>query len=111
MNKTEVTILIDKDFNVYIPEIYGIDTWGSFSSQEFIEYNKDKKKWVIHTWEYGGEWEEDYRDETPLELLAEFNNDVKARKFLEGQGRNEEIEKLNSLLNIYNEFKKAVVQK
>lgn len=109
--KTNVTILIDKDFNVYIPEVYGIDSWGSFYRQEYLEYNEEKKQWVFYTWQYGGEWEEDYRDETPLELLAEFNNDIKARKFLEGQGRKKEVEKLNSLLNIYNEFKNAVVHK
>lgn len=111
MNKTEVTILIDKYFNVYIPEIYGIDTWGSFFSQESIEYNKDKKKWIIHTWEYGGEWEEDYREEIELDILATFNNDVKARKFLEGQGRKKSLEELNSLLRIYHEFVKAYTQK
>lgn len=109
--KTNVTILIDKNFNVYIPEIYGIDSWGSFYRQEYLEYNEEKKQWVFYTWQYGGEFEEDYRDETPLELLSEFNNDVKARKFLQGQGRTKAIEALDSLLIIYNEFKNAVAQK
>ena len=109
--KTETTILIGKNFDVYIPEIYGLDSWGNSYRQESLEYDEKSKKWVFHTWVYGGEWEEDYREETPLEVMKEFNNDIKARKFLEGQGRKKEIEKLDSLLKIYHEFTKAVAQK
>lgn len=100
--KTPDLIIIDKNFNPYIPEIYGSKTWGNGYRQEEM-YHDEKGKWVIHTWRYGGEWEEDTDDYCTLEIIAEFNSLTKARRFLK---QNRKMDKLKDLETQYNDFKR-----
>ena len=42
-----------KTHNLYCPDIYGAETWGSSSSQAGLK--KKRKAWYIETWCCGGE--------------------------------------------------------
>ena len=56
-----------KSYNLYCPDTYGVETWGSSSSQ--IGLKKKRKTWSIETWCYGGEWSEDEITETIEHIL------------------------------------------
>ena len=107
-----MTYLVSKYGDVYIPEIYGCDTWGT-NSQDSIE--KKKKHWYFHSWRAGNEYIEDntYSDKLNVKLettdLSEVINYLRKTK-LSGQ---EIIEKLDSLqedINRFIEFEKWLLK-
>ena len=58
-----------KAYNLYCPDTYGVETWGSSSSQTGLK--KKIKSWYIETWYYGGELSEDEITETKLNVVKE----------------------------------------
>ena len=58
-----------KAYNLFCPDIYGAETWGSNSSQTGLK--KKRKAWYIETWYYGGEWLDDETIETKLNVVKE----------------------------------------
>ena len=58
-----------KIYNLYCPDIYGAETWGSGYSQTRLK--KKRKTWYIETWCYGGEWLDDETIETKLNVVKE----------------------------------------
>lgn len=58
-----------KAYNLFCPDIYGAETWGSSSSQTGLK--KKRKAWYIETWYYGGEWLDDETIETKLNVVKE----------------------------------------
>ena len=58
-----------KAYNLFCPDIYGAETWGSGSSQTGLK--KKRKAWYIETWYYGGEWLDDETIETKLNVVKE----------------------------------------
>lgn len=103
-------ILISKEYDIYIPEIYGINTWGDGYHQESMEQNKDGK-WIVHNWWYGGEWEEDITSEYEIEIIAEFNSIAKAKKFLIENNHKGKVIQLDILVDMYKNYKKWASKK
>ena len=58
-----------KTYTLYCPDTYGVETWGSDSSQTGLK--KKRKSWYIETWCYGGERSEDEITETKLNVVKE----------------------------------------
>lgn len=101
------TILITKNFSIYIPEIYGIDTWGDGYHQESMEQNKDGE-WIIHNWWYGGEFEDDTVSDYKVDVLATFNKVKDAKAFLQKNHKGHKILELDVLLEMYEQFTKSL---
>lgn len=55
-------------FNLYCPEIFGVETWGELS-QKSLE--KKRKYWYIHHWSAGNEWVEDENYDEKLNVVLE----------------------------------------
>lgn len=100
-----MTVLITDKYNVYIPEIYGVDTWGDGYRQDYLGF--EKGKWIISSWQYGGEFEEDSYYENELPVIAQFNSVYKAKVFLKKEGHKEKIRDLLILEEIYINFSKS----
>ena len=58
-----------KAYTLYCPDTYGVESWGSSSSQTGLE--KKRKAWYVKTWRYGGEWLDDETIETKLNVVKE----------------------------------------
>ena len=58
-----------KAYNLFCPDIYGAETWGSSSSQTRLK--KKRKAWYIETWRYCGEQLDDETIETKLNVVKE----------------------------------------
>lgn len=56
-------------YNLYCPDTFGVESWGSSSSQTGLK--KKRKFWYIETWYYGGEWLDDEIVETKLNVVKE----------------------------------------
>ena len=99
------TILITKQFSVYIPEIYGGKTWGDGYHQESMIF--EKGTWKVCDWHYGGQWEEDSYMEYELDVIATFDSVSKARSFLVDNDHKEKVKDLDILIDMYKKFKEA----
>lgn len=100
----KTTILITNQFNVYIPEIYGADTWGNGYHQESMIF--EKGTWKVCDWHYGGQWEEDSYMEYELDVIATFDSVSKARSFLVDNGHKEKVKDLDILVDMYKKFER-----
>ena len=70
----------NKKFNIYIPTIYGCETWGDGHYQESIE--KKRKFWYITSWRYGGEWGNDITTNYKLKVVCETNSLYEVIRYL-----------------------------
>lgn len=98
------TILVTKQFSVYIPEIYGSKTWGDGYHQESMIF--EKGTWKVCDWRYGGQWEEDSYEEYELDVIATFDSVSKARTFLVDNGHKEKVKDLDILIDMYKKFER-----
>lgn len=103
-----MTYLITKNGEVYIPEIYGCEIWGT-NSQEAIE--KKKKYWYIISWVAGNEWADDNIDSIKLNVKLETTNLTEALICLKHLKLSKEelikrIDKLKEQINSYIDFEK-----
>jgi hypothetical protein len=55
-------------FNLYCPDVYGSDTWGSTSQ---VSLEKKRKYWYIQHWTAGNDWIEDETYEERLNVVLE----------------------------------------
>lgn len=94
----KTTILITNLFNVYIPEIYGADTWGDGYHQESMIF--EKGTWKVCDWHYGGKFKEDSYEEYELPVLATFESVRKAKSFLIKNNHREKIKDLDILIDM-----------
>lgn len=98
------TILITDQFNIYIPEMYGAETWGNGYHQESMIF--EKGTWKVCDWRYGGEWEEDSYEEYELNVILETDSVYKAKVFLNKSGHKEKVNDLKILLDMYKRFER-----
>ncbi len=91
-----------KAYNLYCPDTYGVETWGSDSSQTGLK--KKIKSWYIETWYYGGEWSEDEITETKLNVVKETADLDEIIHYL-AKHNEKEIEHIyKDARKIYNEY-------
>lgn len=101
--KKNRTILITKNFNIYIPEIYGIDTWGDGYHQE--EMHQDENgNWFIEIWRYGGNFNDETTEKYKVEVLATFEKVKDAKDFLRINGKSNKIQELDILVEMYKKY-------
>lgn len=98
------TILITDQFNIYIPEMYGAETWGNGYHQETMIF--EKGTWKVCDWHYGGEWEDDSYEEYELNVILETDSVRRARSFLINNNHKEKIKDLEILLDMYKKFER-----
>ena len=98
------TILITKNYDVYIPEMYGAETWGNGYHQESMIC--EKGIWKVCDWHYGGKFEEDSYMEYDLDIIYETTSEYKAKVFLNKNGHKEKVNDLKVLLDMYKKFEK-----
>ena len=91
-----------KTYNLYCPDIYGTETWGSSSSQTGLK--KKRKAWYIETWYYGGEWSEDEITETKLNVVKETADLDEIIHYLTKHNEKEITHIYKDARKIYNEY-------
>ena len=91
-----------RKYELYCPETYGVESWGSSSSQTGLK--KKRKSWYIETWYYGGEWLEDEIIETKLNVVKETADLDEIIRYL-AKYNEKEIEHIyKDAREIYNEY-------
>ena len=55
-------------FQLYCPDIYGCDTWGTRSQ---VSLEKKRKYWYITTWSAGNEYTDDIEESVRLNVVFE----------------------------------------
>ena len=70
----------NKKLNVYIPVVYGCETWGDGYYQEYIKQKGES--WYITSWQYGGEWADDVTNSYKLKVVCETENLQEVIKYL-----------------------------
>lgn len=98
-------ILVTKQFNIYIPEMYGSETWGDGYHQESMVF--EKGTWKVCDWRYGGEWEDDSYEEYELDVIFETDSVRRTKSFLINNNHKEKIKDLEILLDMYKKFEKC----
>ena len=84
--------LVTKKGKVYIPAVYGDDTWGS-SAQDSLE--KKRKHWYFVCWRSGYYDNPDYTEHIKLNVALETESLSEVMKFLDGlKLSKEEYEKI-----------------
>ena len=78
----------NKKLNIYIPAIYGCETWGNRQYQESLK--KKRKSWYITSWQYGGGQSDDITNSYKLKVIYETDNLLDAIKYLHEAGVSEE---------------------
>ena len=91
-----------KAYNLYCPDIYGAETWGSSSSQTGLK--KKRKSWYIETWCYGGEWLDDETIETKLNVIKETADLDEIIHYLAKHNAKEIAHIYKDARKIYNEY-------
>ena len=91
-----------KAYNLYCPDTYGVETWGSDSSQTGLK--KKRKSWYIETWCYGGEWSEDEITETKLNVVKETADLDEIIHYLANHNEKEIEHIYKDARKIYNEY-------
>lgn len=98
------TILITSNFSIYIPEIYGIETWGDGYHQSSLVL--ENGIWKVCDWRWGGEYMEDSYEEYDLSVICETDSVRRAKSFLINNNHKEKIKDLEILLDMYERFEK-----
>ena len=91
-----------KAYNLFCPDIYGAETWGSSSSQTCLK--KKRKAWYIETWRYGGEWLDDETIETKLNIVKETADLDEIIHYLATHNSKEIAHIYKDARKIYNEY-------
>ena len=60
-----------KQYRLYCPNIFGIETWGSTSQDSLV---KKKKYWYIHHWSAGSDWIDDINESYKLNVVMETSD-------------------------------------
>ena len=94
----------NKKLTIYIPEIYGCETWGDVYKQESME--KKEKSWYITSWRSGGEESDDRVDSYKLNVVYETTSLHEVIKYLyEAKISKEEFDNLlDSVQKQINDF-------
>ena len=108
-----MTYLITKKGDIYIPEIYGCETWGT-NSQDSIE--KKKKYWYIVSWTVGNEWIDDDIYSIKLNVKLETTDLTEAlicltHLKLSKEDLAKKIDELKDQINAYIDFEKFYLTK
>ena len=91
-----------KTYTLYCPDTYGVETWGSDSSQTGLK--KKRKSWYIETWCCGGEWSEDEIIETKLNVVKETADLDEIIHYLAKHNEKEIAHIYKDARKIYNEY-------
>ena len=91
-----------KAYNLFCPDIYGAETWGSSSSQTGLK--KKRKAWYIETWRCGGERSEDEITETKLNVVKETADLDEIIHYLVKHNAKEIAHIYTDARKIYNEY-------
>ena len=91
-----------KIYALYCPDTYGVETWGSGSSQ--TELKKKRKSWYIETWCYCGEWLDDEITETKLNVVKETTDLDEIIHYLVKHNTKEIEHIYKDARKIYNEY-------
>ena len=91
-----------KAYTLYCPDTYGVESWGSSSSQTGLE--KKRKAWYVKTWRYGGEWLDDETIETKLNVVKETEDLDEIIHYLAKHNAKEIEHIYKDARKIYNEY-------
>ena len=91
-----------KTYTLYCPDTYGVDSWGSSSSQTSLK--KKRKAWYIETWCYCGDWLDDEIIETKLNVVKETADLDEIINYLEKHNAKEIEHIYKDARKIYNEY-------
>ena len=91
-----------KTYTLYCPDIYGVDSWGSSSSQTSLK--KKRKAWYIETWRYCGDWLDDEIIETELNVVKETADLDEIINYLSKYNAKEIKHIYKDARKIYNEY-------
>ena len=91
-----------KTYTLYCPDTYGVDSWGSSSSQTSLK--KKRKSWYIETWCYCGDWLDDEIIETKLNVVKETADLDEIISYLARHNAKEIEHIYKDARKIYNEY-------
>jgi hypothetical protein len=92
----------NKNYTLYCPDTFGIESWGSSSSQTGLK--KKRKSWYIETWYSGGKWLEDEITETKLNVVKETADLDEIIRYLVNHNEKEIEHIYKDARKIYNEY-------
>lgn len=91
-----------KNYTLYCPATYGVESWGSGSYQTSLK--KKRKSWYVESWSYGGEWLEDEINEYRLNVVKETSDLDDIIRYLANHNPKEIEHIYKDARKIYNEY-------